>query len=100
MAIFQTKQFLLLPSIQFLCLINSKIPPQQLMSPFIDLLSEDLDCYQALRSGQKELTDTLKLWKKSSNGDYTVQGQGQARVGPEFWCLTWPSRGQGPRHVT
>ena len=78
MAIFQTKQFLLLPSIQFLCLINSKIPPQQLMSPFIDLMSEDLDCYQALRSGQKELTDTLKLWKKAAMGITLSKG----RVGP------------------
>lgn len=68
-AIFQTKQFLLLPSIQFLCLVDSKIPLQQSTSPFIDLRSEDLDRYRALRDGQKDLTAALKLWKKRSNGD-------------------------------
>ena len=63
-AIFQTKQFLLLSSLQFLCLVDTKISPHQLFTSFLELLPEDVDRYRALREGQKELTTAIKLSKK------------------------------------
>ena len=63
-ALFQTKQFLLLSSIQFLCLIETKLSPQQSSAPFIELSTRDIDHYKALKNGQKELTAALKLSKK------------------------------------
>ena len=63
-AIFQTKQFLLLSSLQFLCLVDTKLSSAQLTASFIELSSEDVDRYRALRDGQKELTAALKLSKK------------------------------------
>jgi hypothetical protein len=74
-ALFQTRQFLLLSSIQFLCLIDTKLSPQQSttgMPSFIELLPQDIDRYKALKNGQKELTAALKLSKKrgsASGGD-------------------------------
>ncbi|KAF8801615.1 hypothetical protein BYT27DRAFT_7261749 [Phlegmacium glaucopus] len=44
-AIFQTKQFLLLSSLLFLCLVNTKISPEQLAASFIELSPEDVDHY-------------------------------------------------------
>ena len=69
-ALFQTKQFLLLSSIQFLCLIEKIVSPQQSSEsmPFIELSPRDVDCYKALKNGQKELTAALKLSKKRSSG--------------------------------
>jgi hypothetical protein len=67
---FQTKQFLLLPSIQFLCLTETKlVSPQQSLTPYIELLPQDVDRYKALKNGQKELTAALKLSKKRGNGE-------------------------------
>jgi len=69
-AIFQTKQFLFLPdSIQFLCLIETKLSSEITSAPFIELLPRDVDHYKALKSGQKELTAALKLSKKCSGGE-------------------------------
>jgi len=65
---FQTKQFLLLPSIQFLCLLESRLAPEHSSAPFIELLSRDIDRYKAFENGQKELTAALKLSKKHSGG--------------------------------
>jgi hypothetical protein len=59
-AIFQTKQFLLLSSIQFLCLVDTKITDAQLAASFIELTPGDADRYRALQHGQKELTAVLK----------------------------------------
>jgi hypothetical protein len=67
-ALFQTKQFLLLSSIQFLCLIETKISPQQSSMLFIELLPQDVDRYKALKNGQKKLTAALKLSKKHGSG--------------------------------
>jgi len=70
MAIFQTKQFLFLPSsIQFLCLIKMNLSSEISSAPFIKLLPMDVDCYKALKNGQKELTAALKLSKKHSGGE-------------------------------
>jgi hypothetical protein len=60
-ALFQTKQFLLLSSIQFLCLIEKTISPQQSSMPFIELLPQDVDRYKA-----------LKMVRLSSLGLFTV----------------------------
>ena len=68
-AIFQTKQFLLLPSLQFLCLVDTKITAAQLAASFIELTPEDADRYRALRNGQKELTAVIKLSKKRGGGE-------------------------------
>jgi len=62
--IFQTKQFLLLSSLQFLYLVNTKITDAQLAVSFIELTPEDVDHYQALQNDQKELTAVIKLSKK------------------------------------
>lgn len=67
-ALFQTKQFLLLSSFQFLCLIETKLPAQQSSMPFIELLPQDIDHYKALKKGQKELTLALKNSKKHGSG--------------------------------
>ena len=63
-AIFQTKRFVLLSSVQFLCLIDTKITDAQLAVCFIELTPEDTDRYRALQNGQKELTAVIKLRKK------------------------------------
>ena len=63
-ALFQAKKFLLLSSIKFLCLIETKLSPQQSSMPFIELLPQDIDCYKALKNGQKSLTAALKNSKK------------------------------------
>ncbi len=68
-AIFQNKQFLLLSSIQFLCLIETKMSAEQSSAPFIELLAGDIDRYKALKNGQKELTAALKLSKMRSGGE-------------------------------
>ena len=73
-ALFQTKQFILLSSIQFLCLIDSETklpqaPPNQQSTLFIELLPQDIDSYKALKNGQKELTVALKLSKKHGSGE-------------------------------
>jgi hypothetical protein len=71
-ALFQTKQFLLLSSIQFLCLIEKKlpqVPPSQQSPSFIELLPQDIDRYKALKNGQKELTVALKNSKKHGSGE-------------------------------
>ena len=67
-AIFQTRQFLLLSSLQFLCLIDTKISTQQSERPFIELSPEDLSRYKSLKDGQRELTVALKLSKKRGGG--------------------------------
>ena len=45
---------------QFLCLVDTKITDAQLAASFIELTPEDVDHYQALRNGQKELTAMIK----------------------------------------
>ena len=67
-ALFQTKQYLLLSSMQFLSLIETKLSPQQ-SSTFIELLPQDVDRYKDLKNGQKELTTALKLSKKRDSGE-------------------------------
>jgi hypothetical protein len=66
-ALFQTNQFLLLSSMQFLCLVETVLPPQQ-SSSSIELLPQGLDRYKDFRNGQKELTTALKLSKRRDNG--------------------------------
>ena len=67
-ALFQTKQFLLISSIQFLCLIETKISTQQSSMPFIKLLPQDVDRYKASKMGEHELIAALKLSKKRGSG--------------------------------
>jgi len=46
-----------------------KLSSEIFSAPFIELLPVDLDCYKALKNGQKELTAALKLSKKHSGGE-------------------------------
>jgi len=39
------------------------------LTPYIELLPQDVDRYKALKNGQKELTAALKLSKKRGNGE-------------------------------
>jgi hypothetical protein len=54
-------------SLQFLCLIDSKIAANQLDASFIELAPMDIDHYRDLRSGEAKLTTAIKSSKKRSN---------------------------------
>ena len=61
--VFQTKQYLLLPSIQFLCLLDTctKFSSNQAL-PYINVTSDmDMEHFKALKEGKKELISALKL---------------------------------------
>jgi hypothetical protein len=67
-ATFQTKQFLLLSSLQFLCLIDTKIAANQLDASFIELAPMDIDRYRELQNGEAKLTAAIKSSRKRSSG--------------------------------
>ena len=60
---FHTKHFLLIPSFQFLCLLDMKIPAAH-SQPWIELLNTDMERFRALEKGKKELMDALKCSRK------------------------------------
>ena len=60
---FHTKQFILVPSFQFLCLLNTKIPAAH-SHPWIEPLNTDMEHFWALEKGKKELMDALKCSRK------------------------------------
>jgi hypothetical protein len=64
-AIFQTRQYLLISSIQFLYLLDTKLSSSQPSAPSIELLAQDIECYKDLKQGEKEITQALKLAKKT-----------------------------------
>jgi hypothetical protein len=66
--LFQTKQYLLIPSIQFLCLLDTKFPSDQALS-FVEVTSDiDMECFKALKEGKNELISAIKLSRKRGGG--------------------------------
>jgi hypothetical protein len=62
--LFQTKQYLLIPSIQFLCLLDTNFPSDQAL-PYIEVKSDlDMERFKALKEGKNELIFALKLSRK------------------------------------
>ena len=62
--LFQTKQYLLIPSIQFLCLLDTRFSSNQAL-PYIDVTSDmDMERFKALKEGKNELISALKLSRK------------------------------------
>ena len=62
--LFQTKQYLLLPSIQFLCLLDTCVPSDQAL-PYIEVTSDmDMERFKALKEGKIQLISALKLSRK------------------------------------
>jgi hypothetical protein len=66
--LFQTKQYLLIPSIQFLCLLDTKFPfDRDHALPYIEVTSDqdmELERFKALREGKDQLSSALKLSRK------------------------------------
>ena len=61
---FQTKQYLLIPSIQFLCLLDTKFPSDQTL-PYIEVTSDmDMERFKTFKEGKNELISALKLSRK------------------------------------
>ena len=62
--LFQTKQYLLIPSIQFLCLLDTNLPSDRELS-CIEVTSDmDMERFKALKEGKDELISALKLSRK------------------------------------
>jgi hypothetical protein len=62
--LFRTKQYLLIPSIQFLCLLDTNFPSDQAL-PYIEVKSDmDMEHFKALKEGKNELISALKLSRK------------------------------------
>ncbi|KAF8868413.1 hypothetical protein CPB84DRAFT_1808184 [Gymnopilus junonius] len=62
--IFQTKQFLIIPSFQFLCLLDAKIPDNTLNGSFIEMPDLDLEHFRALKDANEQIVAALKLSRK------------------------------------
>jgi hypothetical protein len=59
LVLFQTKQYLFIPSIQFLCLLNTKFSFDQAALPFIEVTSDiDMEHFSI-----KDLKDSFKCFK-------------------------------------
>ena len=65
-SIFQTKQYLLAPSTQLLCLLDSKISETQAQGLSIEILQQDLSCFHDFQNGETQLKPTIKLFRKWS----------------------------------
>ena len=62
--VFQRKQYLLIPSIQFLCLLDTRFSSNQAL-PYIDMTSDmDMERFKALKKGKNGLISALKLSRK------------------------------------
>jgi hypothetical protein len=68
--LFQTKQYLLISSIQFLCLLDTKFPfDRDHALPYIEVTSDqDMERFKALREGKDQLSSALKLSRKRDGG--------------------------------
>ena len=65
--LFQTKQYLLIPSIQFLCLLDTNFSSDQ-AQPYIKVKSDmDMERFKALKDGKNELIYALKLSRKRAS---------------------------------
>jgi hypothetical protein len=66
--LFQTKQYILIPSIQFLCLLDTKFP-LKFDQPYIEVTSDmDMECFKTLKDGKNQLISALKLSRKCDGG--------------------------------
>jgi hypothetical protein len=66
--LFQTKQYLLLPSIQFLCLLDTKFPFDQAL-PYIEVTSDlDMERFKALKEGRDQLISVLQSFQENVVG--------------------------------
>ena len=62
--LFQTKHYLLISSIQFLCLLNTRFSSERDL-PYIEVTSDmDMERFKALKEGKNELISVLKLSRK------------------------------------
>jgi len=61
---FHTVQFALLPSISFLCLVNSKPKFKTPQIDPVDLLPVDIERFRSLNNGVDKLQSAMKLFKK------------------------------------
>ncbi|KAF8868404.1 hypothetical protein CPB84DRAFT_1969624 [Gymnopilus junonius] len=61
---FQTKQFLIIPSFQSLCLLDAKIPDNTLNGSFIEMPDLDLERFRALKDANEQIVAALKLSRK------------------------------------
>jgi hypothetical protein len=64
---FQTKGYLLIPSTQFLCLVDSKIQTHSPDSQIVEISSEDLQRFQRLRNGEEALKTALRQFRKRAD---------------------------------
>ena len=62
--LFQTKQYLLIASIQFLCLLDTNFPFGQASSCIKVTSDLDMERFRALKEGKDELISALKLSRK------------------------------------
>ena len=66
--VFQTKHYLLIQSIQFLSLLDTKFPFDHAL-PCIEVTSDrDMECFKDLRDGKDQLCSALKLSRKRDGG--------------------------------
>ncbi|KAF8797488.1 hypothetical protein BYT27DRAFT_7237241 [Phlegmacium glaucopus] len=63
-SMFQTKQYLLAPSTQFLCLLDSKISEHQAQGLSIELTQRDLSYFRDLQKGETQFKAAIKLFRK------------------------------------
>ncbi|KAF8881515.1 hypothetical protein CPB84DRAFT_1851568 [Gymnopilus junonius] len=61
---FQTKQFLLIPSIQFLCLLNAKISDNAMTASCVEMPNADIEWFKALNDGKEQVVAALVLSRK------------------------------------
>ena len=69
---FQTKQFLTIPSFQFLSLVDTKILDSK--APSIELSPPDITRFRALQLGEREFTIALKLYRKRGKNSNEDEG--------------------------
>ena len=63
-SIFQTKQYLLALSTQFLCLVDSKISETQAQGLSIELSPQDLIRFRKFQKSETQLKAAIKLFRK------------------------------------
>lgn len=63
-SIFQTKQYLLALSTQFLCLVDSKISETQAQGLSIELSPQDLTRFRNFQKSETQLKAAIKLFRK------------------------------------
>lgn len=81
---YQTSDFALLPSIQFLCVLRRK--PRLTSGPFgtitIELHEQDLALFAALKKSKSEINAALKLFRKRGKGKAAAEAEDEAEDDP------------------